>query len=373
MKILVFGHMYTEPIHREKFQYIAGREDFDITVVAPVSWRHTLRKFYFTAKEGENFKAIPCKISLTGNYYLFFYNNISRIIKQAAPDIIEIDQEPASLACHAIIRAAKRAHPAAKVVVWTSEDTVEKWKFPFSYFERYNLCKIDHIIACNSGAERLLRRKGYKGKISVFQMLGVNPEIFKPHDASKLKKTLGLDRKFVVGYVGRMVEGKGLFTLMRAVKSIEDAYLLLVGSGNLVPELLDFAKSSGIYDRVVYVSVVRHLDIPAYMNCMDVFVLPSEGTKSWQEKFGYVIPQAMCCKVPVIGSRNGGIPEVIKDAGLLFKPKDHAELALKLRSLKEDKVLAGMLAEKGRNRSLENFTVENIAGRIAGVYRETIR
>lgn len=341
-------------------------------VVAPALWRHTLRKFSFTPKKGENFKATPCKISLSGNHYLFFYNRISGLIKRFRPDIIEIDQEPASLACYAIIRTAKRVCPLAKVVVWTSEDVIEKWRFPFSYFERCNLRHIGHIIACNSDVEKLLGKKGYRGKISVFQMLGVNPEIFKPQDVSGLKKALGLDGKFVVGYVGRIVQGKGLFTLIRAVASVEDSYLLLVGNGDLVSELLDFAKLSGIYDRVVHVSTVPHTDVPGYMSCMDVFVLPSEGTKSWREKFGYVIPQAMCCGVPVVGSRHAGIPEVIGDAGLLFEPGNVNDLVSKLCSLKEDKDLASKYAQAGRKRALEKFTVEKAAQKISKVYCEVI-
>lgn len=374
MRVLVFGHMYTEPLRRERFRHMDHSGEFDSIVVAPTLWRHTLGNYGFKpATKDEGFRIIPCKISFSGKYFKFFYHGVSRLLKKYNPDIIEIDQEPASLACYQIIRAAKRICPLSKIVVWTSEDTIEKWRFPMFYFERYTLSKIDYIIACYRDVERLLRRKGYKNKMAVFQVFGVNPDLFKPFDVSALKRELGLNGRFVIGYVGRMVEGKGLFTLVRAFASLKEARLLLVGSGDSISDLLILAKELGAADRVLHIPSVPLCEVPKYINCMNVLVLPSEGTERWREKFGYVIPQAMCCEVPVVASRHGGIPWVIGEAGLLFEPGDKMDLASKLRSLKDNKSLADKYARAGRKRALENYTVENVVQRISEVYREAMR
>lgn len=375
MRVLVFGHMYTEPIHREKFQYMTRSGEFDITVVAPTLWKHTLNDYEFKlATEEEKFKVIPCKISFSGKYFTFFYQGSSRFLKECNPDIIEIDQEPASWACYSIIKKTKHLLLSSKIVVWTSEDIVKKWSFPFSYFERYNLSKINHIIACNSGVETLLRQKGYKNDISVFQFLGTSPKIFKPLDVSELKREINLEGKFVVGYVGRLVKAKGLITLLKSFSLLdESSYLLVVGRGDLLDKLLHLAEELRVRDRVIFVDGVLHKDVPKYINCMDVLVLPSEGSKSWREKFGYVIPQAMLCEAPVIGSRHGGIPEVIGDAGVLFEPGNESDLAQKLNKLKEDTSLRMQHIQAGKKRALENYTVEKVAQRIMRVYREVIK
>ncbi len=374
MKVLIFGHMYTEPIHREKFQYMSRSGEFDITVVAPTLWRHVLGDYEFKpATKDERFRIIPCRITFSGKYFRFFYHGASGLLEKYKPDIVEIDQEPASLACYQIIRKARRAIPSSKIVVWTSEDTIKKWKFPISYFERYTLSKIDHIIACNTDVENLLRIKGYKDKISVFQILGTNPNLFRRFDVSAIKRRLGLSGEFIVGYVGRMANGKGLFTLVRAFASLKEVRLLLVGSGDSLSGLLRLAKELGVADKVLHISSVPHREVPKYMNCMDALVLPSEGTKRWREKFGYVLPQAMCCGVPVVGSKHGGISGVIGDAGLLFEPGDEKDLASKLRSLKDNKSLSDEYARAGRKRALGNYTVENVAQRITEVYREAMK
>lgn len=87
MKILIFGHMYTEPIHREKFQYISRSGKFDITIIAPTLWRHTLSDYEFKPQtEEENFQIMPSEISFSGNYFKFFYHDISRTLKEYNPD-----------------------------------------------------------------------------------------------------------------------------------------------------------------------------------------------------------------------------------------------------------------------------------------------
>lgn len=370
MKVLVFGHMYTVPILREKFKYIADWDNFSITTVSPTLWRHALGDYKFIpATEDEKFEVIPCDIKYPGSYYGFFYRGISKLLKAHRPDIIEIDQEPASRACYEIIKKAMRIIPSSKIVVWTSEDVVLRRKFPLSYYERYTLSKINHIIACNQDTERLLRRKGYKNEISVFQFLGTSPRIFKPYDASGLKKVLNLDKGFVVGYVGRLVRGKGLETLFKAFSLLDKSCrLLVVGKGEFSGRLHNLAEELDVTNRVVFTGSVPNDEVPKYMNCLDTLVLSSEGWSSWREKFGYVIPQAMLCEVPVIGSRHGGIPDVIGDAGLLFEPGNVKELVQKINDIKDNEGLRVRYGKIGRKRALENYTVEKVARRIAGVY-----
>lgn len=371
MKVLIFGHMYTEPIHREKFCYLNNLGGFDITVVAPALWRHTLGDYKFKPQTAqEKFKVIVCPVFLSGNYYWFSYRGISDIIHKISPDIIEIDEEPASRACFTLIRGAKHLPKKPKIVVWTSEDTRSKWPFVLSRYERYSFSNIDHIIGCNSEVELLLRKKGYKNALSIFQFLGINPQIFKPQDVSTLRKELSLNNSFVVGYAGRLSEGKGLKTLLLSFSRLDSSTkLLIVGQGGLLNELKTMTESLGIKERVIFAGAVSHAEVARYLNCMQVLVLPSEGTKLWQEKFGYVLVQAMLCEVSVIGSKHGGIPGVIADTGLLFEPGNEKELAQKIETLRNDNNLRRSYIARARQRVLENYTVEKVAEKLAKVYR----
>jgi len=100
--------------------------------------------------------------------------------------------------------------------------------------------------------------------------------------------------------------------------------------------------------------------------------LPSRTTRVWKEQFGRVLTEAMACRVPVIGSNSGAIPEVIGDAGLIFPEGDARALAGCLRRLIESPDLCRELGERGYVRVMRLYTQERIAEQTAEFYRQII-
>jgi glycosyltransferase involved in cell wall biosynthesis len=119
--------------------------------------------------------------------------------------------------------------------------------------------------------------------------------------------------------------------------------------------------------------VVPPEDVPRYINCMDVLVLPSLTTPGWVEFFGRVLVEAMACQVPVIGSDSGEIPNVISDAGLIFHEGDADDLKDKLLLLAHDEDLQSELAARGEKRALAKYSWEQIAEDTYGVYKSLMR
>ncbi len=105
------------------------------------------------------------------------------------------------------------------------------------------------------------------------------------------------------------------------------------------------------------------------MNNLDVLVLPSRTTSVWKEQFGRVLTEAMACKVPVVGSSSGAIPEVIGDAGLVYPEGDIRELAECLRLLMQSRELRGRLSERGYKRVKSLYTQDVIAEKTDALYR----
>jgi glycosyltransferase involved in cell wall biosynthesis len=107
-----------------------------------------------------------------------------------------------------------------------------------------------------------------------------------------------------------------------------------------------------------------HDEIPLWMNACDLFVLPSlnEGNPT-------VLPEALGCGKPFVGTKVGGVPEVIAsdDYGLLVEPADPEGLA--------EKILVALDREWDREMILayaERYTWENIAKEIMGVYEQVL-
>jgi glycosyltransferase involved in cell wall biosynthesis len=128
----------------------------------------------------------------------------------------------------------------------------------------------------------------------------------------------------VLGYAGRLEPEKGVPTLARAMHLAmarrPNLHALWVGHGKGEQQLHDVVAPSEFASRhhwMPWLDDVR----PAYA-AMDMLALPSEGS----ETFGRVLVEAQACGVPVLGARNGGIPEALADGttGMLLPPGDAA-------------------------------------------------
>ena len=108
-------------------------------------------------------------------------------------------------------------------------------------------------------------------------------------------------------------------------------------------------------------------DVDTIFKISDLFIVPS----IWEEAFGYVIAEASACGVPVIGSRIGGIPEVIIDGktGILITPGDVNELAMSIERLIADSDLLKRFSGSGREHLRINFSIQNTPYQTVTLYQ----
>jgi len=99
-------------------------------------------------------------------------------------------------------------------------------------------------------------------------------------------------------------------------------------------------------------------------------VLPSLTRPNWVEKFGRVLIEAMACGIPVIGSSSGEIPNVLGEAGLIFKEGDTGDLRDKLMRLINNKDLRNQLGKLGREKTVKHYSWKSIAGQTINLYEQ---
>ena len=174
---------------------------------------------------------------------------------------------------------------------------------------------------------------------------------------------------FVIGFVGRFSKDKGLETLIRAVSKLDNYTLFMIGMGEDKGYIKKLAKNLGVLDKIIFNDVIPMQDLPRYYNCLDVLVLPSLTRDKWKEQFGHVLIEAMSCEVPVIGSDSGEIPNVIGDAGLVFKEGNVEGLKRKLEVLIKNRRKYKDYAKLGRKRILEHYTHEKIVNKLHDVFQ----
>jgi len=196
---------------------------------------------------------------------------------------------------------------------------------------------------------------------------GYDPCMFEPGDKWTNREKLGLspDHKIVL-FVGNLIPVKGLSTLLTAfahlTKHMENALLILVGTGELETKLRNQSSSLGILSRVRFVGSVPHGEIPTWIRACDVFCLPSlnEGCPT-------VILEALSCGRPVVASRVGGIPELITNEaqGILVPPNEHVELSSALSN-----ALKCNWNDFTISNSVKDYTWEQIAWKYKDIYED---
>lgn len=190
------------------------------------------------------------------------------------------------------------------------------------------------------------------------------------------REKLGIsDDAFLVCAVGQICARKGLRELLDAFAAIQmDApqmHLAVVGKVVFKHEegyrdsLLKSAAASGCASRVHFTGELR--DVSPVLQAADLLVL-----NSTQEPFGLVLVEAMSCGTPVLATRVGGVPEIVRDGenGWLVENGDTRTLASKLLELSHNPGMLRQAAKTGRETTCPQFSLQRFQSSLQRVYSE---
>jgi glycosyltransferase involved in cell wall biosynthesis len=180
-------------------------------------------------------------------------------------------------------------------------------------------------------------------------------------------------------YAGRHEPRKGIDVLLAVVPALMEEFpkleFIIAGEDpGPVPEgtstrarFLSQYRGAPWLSRVSFPGFLNNEDLfQNYADC-DIFVAPSRF-----ESFGLVYTEAMMFGKPSVGTNSGGIPEVVTHDrnGLLAEPGDPQSLHAALRKLVANEDLRRILGKNARQDFVEQFTLEQMAKRVADYYRE---
>jgi L-malate glycosyltransferase len=164
--------------------------------------------------------------------------------------------------------------------------------------------------------------------------------------------------------VKRVEDVVGVFAQVRKERK---ARLLMVGDGPERPKAEWLARTQGVADDVIFVG--KQNDMSQFLAVSDVLLLPSE-----LESFGLVALEAMACEVPVIATRVGGIPEVVRHGvdGFLYDLGDIQSMAAAALSILKDRRVREDMGKSARDRATREFCASKIVLRYEDLYQRTI-
>ncbi len=223
------------------------------------------------------------------------------------------------------------------------------------------------VAMCTDEAHELVRMGIPRGGVAVVPS-GVDLDRFQP-DHSRAPGT----RPRIVA-AGRLVPRKGFDQLIRALRALPDAELVIaggpVGGGPLdrdpeVKRLRALARRLKVRDRVTLLGAVSRDELPDVLRSADVV-----ACAPWYEPFGLVPLEAMACGVPVVATAVGGMTDTVVDdvTGLLVPPYQPAALAHALGQVLGDQVLRDALGIAGADRARSRYAWDRVATDTVRVY-----
>jgi glycosyltransferase involved in cell wall biosynthesis len=193
-------------------------------------------------------------------------------------------------------------------------------------------------------------------------------------DAVPIQSTVTIlgGEQLKIGYVGRLVEGKGLTTLLDAAKRLagfgRSFHVTLIGDGSQRVLLERQVESLGLKDKVTFTGFLVGARLHDVLDPIGVVVLPSEC----EETAGLAAMEQMIRGGVVVVADIGGLGEVVGDAGIRFTAGDSAALASHLMQLQDNPPLMTRLRSAARRRAVHLFDRDKMILEHLTFYREAM-
>lgn len=372
MKVLLISHTCQSRAEgQRKAEQLSRIGGIELMVLAPERFNHygVWKDAEAPERPGFAFTAQKVRWPWLGpaQNYLHWYPGLKKVLRDFQPDVIDLWEEPWALVSAHACWLRNRFLPHTRIVMESEQNLLKRFPPPFSWIESYVIANADHAVGRSREVIEILRSKGYKGPSNVVGN-AVDTDLFRPMNREECRREHGW-AGFTVGYVGRLVQRKGLMDAVEALAFLPpDVRLVFAGSGEFQPALEQRVAELGKSDQVQFLAARPLEALPPVMNALDALLLPSRTVPTWKEQFGRVIIEAQACSTPVIGSDSGAIPEVIAGGGLTFPEGDAKALAAAILRLKTNPGEARALGAAGRQQVESNYTWAKVAAQMHCIY-----
>ncbi len=249
------------------------------------------------------------------------------------------------------------------------------------------------------GAGRLYLKKNVFRNISI--ALAMSPEMKKdlinldcppdkvtvhyhgvPSDLLEVQKTCNPKKTIIILMLSYIDPVKGHIFVLKSLKKLIEQGVLhfklrIVGTGHYEDQIRHFVSLHKLHPYVEFVGPVNYLSTDYYheFGNADIFLHPSVMTKDDKEGIPGSLVEAMFAGLPLIATYHGGIPFIIQDnkTGLLVKEWDVDNLAFRIKSFIDNKVLRTRLGHSARNYAVKNLDLHNREMELENIYKRLLR
>jgi glycosyltransferase involved in cell wall biosynthesis len=245
--------------------------------------------------------------------------------------------------------------------------------FPFYYnIEKFVFQKSDKIICVSPQLKEEINKIYHiPDKKLITIVNGLNLEKFKSTDRIINIKKKG--EKIILSS-GMIQKQKGFDLLIKTfseiIKKNKKLKLLIIGDGPYLNKLKKLTRKLRIQNQVIFTGRIINDEMPLYYNMADIFVFPTIRV----EGLPYVLLEAMACNLPVISSRIGGIPSIIKHnkTGLLIEPGNMKQLENNILLLLNNKRLANKIKDNAKKMIIQKYNLNTTVNKNIETYKLAI-
>jgi glycosyltransferase involved in cell wall biosynthesis len=302
----------------------------------------------------------------------WWYRGLREIVSSLTPRILHVLSEPwSTLVLQALVIRGRRrdisvvAHGCDNM--FTHGNRLERAGRRMML--RSTLRRLDGYVSWNREGAELARRFGLPRECPTAVIPAIVPEtsLFTEQVPSReeARSRFGLPADaFVIGYIGRLAQEKGIHDLLKAVQLLTapSAYCAVWGAGPLESAAVSFFASHPT--RGVALGAIPLGEVPVALRACDILVVPSRTVPAWKEQFGRIVVEAMLAGVPVVAYASGALREVVGHAGALIPEGDVEGLASALGSLINTPERRAAMSSFGRARVRERFSPKVLADQL---------
>lgn len=227
--------------------------------------------------------------------------------------------------------------------------------------------KADFVVTVTKGLKENLVSRGIKASKIDTVTNGANLELFKPEDKNKkILHALGLEDKFIFGYIGTHGLAHGLEFIIDSIKEIKDEriHFLFIGTGAKKDAVVNLAKELQL-NNVTFLDPVVKSEVAAYISVIDVALIPLTKTEIHASLIPSKIFESASMLKPILLGVEGEAKDIVSshNAGLVFEPENKSEFLDGVKKISSDDLLYQEL-QKGCSELAEKFDRKRLASKM---------
>ena len=300
-------------------------------------------------------------INLSGNKTIFdsfkLVIKLSQIIKLYKPDIVHAHMFHAIL----ISRITHFFSPNT-VHISSSHSINEMHNFRMLCYRITDSLTDWSTNVSESSWKEYIKNKAWPLKKSSFLKNGIDCVKFQFNSYSRalLRGSLNVKTSTkIILAIGRLVEEKDYHLMLNsfseALKIESDLLLIIIGSGNLHADLINYSNQLKINENVLFLGT--QTNVSEWLSACDLFILTSKF-----ESFGLVVAEAMACERVVLAVKSGEVENIIGDFGFIADSRESKELSnLILKIIRLDDSVLSEIGLQARKRIIEFYSIDKIS------------